>query len=115
MSLESWAEDFLPTKWSRRIAVASVAIATAAAAFLSSLPASFLPAAPEHVFVLRLLVGAVVLLTGSFVVLVLVVRSHRAQSKRIVALEGELAARPAAKTGDIQPLPPIKYDNRGIV
>ena len=114
MSLDSWAEDLLPTKWSRRIALATLALTVAGFGSLSLLPTSFLPASTEHTFALRLLVSAIVLAIGSIVVLVLVVRSHTAQAKRIAELEHELAARPPKNT-NIQSLPPLNYDNRGIV
>jgi hypothetical protein len=114
MALESWMDDLLPTKWSRRVALVSIAAPAAAYGVPSLLPGSYLPTSPEQVFLLRLLLGAIVLLVGTLIVLALVVCSHVAQSKRIAELERELAARPVSPKTP-RKLPPLEYDNRGIV
>jgi hypothetical protein len=112
VSIDAWIDDLLPTKWSRRIAVATIALSAGAFGAPSLLPTSWVPASPEHMFTVRLLLAAVVLLGGAIVVLALVVRSHQSQAKRIAELERELKERPAAKRASLQP---INYDNRGIV
>jgi hypothetical protein len=80
MSAEAWLEDLLPTKWSRRLAVATVAAAGAAFGVPSLLPQSYLPASPEQVFLFRLVLLLLVALVGSLTVLVLVVREFNSQS-----------------------------------
>jgi len=114
MSLQSWADDLLPTKWSRRIAVATVLATVTVYGLPSLLPLSLVPTSPEHLLLVRLFLCALAALTGTLIVLILVVRSHTAQSKQIVELQQQLAARPDPPKSPPK-LPPINYDNRGIV
>jgi len=82
MFAEAWLEDLLPTKWSRRLAVATCVVAAAAFGVPSLLPQSYLPASPEQVFLLRLFLLLLVSLVGSLAVLVLVIRAFRTQSEK---------------------------------
>jgi len=114
MSLQSWADDLLPTKWSRRLAVATVLVAAAAYTGPSLLPNTYLPTSTEQLFLVRLLLCVSVALIGTLLVLVLVVRSHSAQAKLIGELKKQLAASPPLAKSPPK-LPPLNYDNRGIV
>ena len=82
MLADAWLEDLLPTKWSRRLALATLAAAGAAFGVPSLLPQSYLPASPEQVFLLRLLLLLLAALVGSLAVLVLIVREFNSQSAK---------------------------------
>lgn len=74
MNWEDWFKEALPTKWSRQVALATVAIAVGAYGLPSLLPASYLPRSPEEIFLLRIVLFLFVALAGSLLVLFLVVR-----------------------------------------
>jgi hypothetical protein len=78
MSIENWLEDLLPTKWSRRIALATAFFAGSAFAAPSILPASFLPALPEQVFLIRLVLALLTTTVGSIAVSFSVVSAYHA-------------------------------------
>ena len=80
MSLENWLEDLLPTKWSRRVAFATVAASGFAYYMPSLLPSSFLPSSQEQVFLIKLLLLLLVACVGSLIVIFLVVRAYHAQA-----------------------------------
>ena len=114
-TFESWTEDLLPTKWSRRTAGLTVVATAGAFGAFSLVPTSLLPESAAFIVVLRLLVSAAVLVLGTVITLVIVVRPHNRLSTRNSELDRELASRPAERERDINALPPIKYNNRGIV
>ncbi len=80
MTLEAWFEDLLPTKWSRRAALATIVIAGAAFGVPSILPQSYLPESQEEIFLLRIILLLFVALVGTLVVLFLVVREFNLQA-----------------------------------
>ncbi len=74
MNWEDWFEEALPTKWSRRVALATVAMAAGAYGLPSLLPTSYLPRSAEEIFLLRIILFLFVALAGTLLVLFLVVR-----------------------------------------
>ena len=120
MALETWLDDLLPTKWSRRLALATIGASGVAYSLPSFLPASFLPQSQEQIFLLRIVLLLLLALIGSLFTLVLVVRAYNTQTKQH-ALEiqkqrehYESLASEEKKHHD-NFTKPIKYDNRGIV
>lgn len=83
MSLDTFLEDVLPTKWSRRLAVATIALATGAYNLPSILPSSWLPNSQEQIFLLRVMLLETTALLGAFVVIVLLVVEVHASRSRI--------------------------------
>jgi len=79
MALETWLDDLLPTKWSRRLALATIGASGVAYSLPSFLPASFLPQSPEQIFLLRLVLLLLSALVGSLVTLFLVIRAYNKQ------------------------------------
>ena len=79
MNWEAWFEDLLPTKWSRRVALATIVIAGAAFGVPSILPQSYLPESQEEIFLLRIILLLLVAFVGTFAVLCLVVREFNLQ------------------------------------
>lgn len=73
MSTDAWFADLLPTKWARRIAGLTLLSVAGAYNLPSLLPPSFLPAAPELLFSLRIILALTTALVGVLVVLVCVV------------------------------------------
>lgn len=80
MSLESWSEDLLPTKWSRRWAVVTVLASCGAYSMPSLLPELFLPSSQQQLFLLRLVLFLLVACVGLLIVLFLVVRAYHTQA-----------------------------------
>ena len=84
MTLEAWFEDLLPTKWSRRVALATIGIAGGAFGVPSILPQSYLPESQEEIFLLRIILFLFVAVIGIVVVLSLVVfRASNLQARSI--------------------------------
>lgn len=73
MSTDAWLEDLLPTKWARRIAGVTLVSVVGAFNLPSLLPPSFLPATPELLFSLRIILALATALVGVLVVLACVV------------------------------------------
>ena len=78
MGWEVWLEDLLPTKWSGRLAWATVVVASSAYSLPSFLPDSFLPQSPEQIFLLRLVLLLLSTTIGALSVLVTVVKAYNA-------------------------------------
>ncbi|HUX29244.1 MAG TPA: hypothetical protein VMV78_01310 [Thiobacillus sp.] len=117
MFFENWLEDLLPTKWSRRLAMATVFLAGSAFAAPSILPASFLPALPEQVFLIRLVLLLLTTTVGSIAVSISVVRAYHAQAAAhqlaIQAMERAHAEASGSKANhDLYK--PINYPSLGI-
>ena len=117
MSLENWLEDLLPTKWSRRVAFATVVASGGAYYIPSLLPSSFLPVSQEQEFLIRLLLLLLVASIGSLVVLLLVVRAYHAQA---AAYQREIQSIQLAHSQELQSRSntelhkPLKYPSLGI-
>ncbi|WP_077730036.1 hypothetical protein [Methylocaldum sp. 14B] len=120
MALETWLDDLLPTKWSRRLALATIAASGAAYSLPSFLPASYLPQSQEQVFLLRLVLLLLLALVGSLFTLALVAHAYHAQTKQhALELQKQKEHFESLATEEKKPhdnfTKPIKYDNRGIV
>src|SRR5687768_13408955 len=74
-TLSDLLADVIPTKWSRAIAVLTLGLIPLAYNAPSLLPPAWLPNSPEQIFLIRLL------LSGTFITLVLVVRAYNALVK----------------------------------
>jgi hypothetical protein len=73
---EDWLTDLLPTKWSQRLAVVTIAVAGSAYSLPSILPDSYLPESPEQKFLLRLVLLLLATTIGTISILITVVRAH---------------------------------------
>jgi hypothetical protein len=76
MSWEVWLEDLLPTKWSGRLAWATIVVAGSAFGLPSILPDSFLPKSPEQIFLLRLVLLLLSTTIGTIAILIVVVKEY---------------------------------------
>lgn len=83
MTWEAWFKDLLPTKWSRRVAFATIVIAGAAFGVPSVLPQSYLPESQEKIFLLKIILLLLVAFVGTLAVLILVVREFNVQAREI--------------------------------
>ena len=117
MPLESWLEDLLPTKWSRRFGLATVVLAGAAFGVPSILPASFLPVAPVQVFLIRLVLLLFIASVGLVAVLSTVIRAYHAQAAAhllaLAAMEHTQADESASRSNR-ELHKPINYPYLGI-
>ena len=85
MTWESWLEDLLPTKWSRRVVFATIVIAGGAFSVPSIIPPSYLSESQEEIFLLRIILLLFVAFIGTVVVLFLIVREFNLQTRGIGA------------------------------
>jgi hypothetical protein len=99
MSLESWSKDLLPTKWSRRFAVATVLASGSAYSLPSLLPQPLLPSSPVQLFLTRLVLLLLVACVGLLIVLCLVVRAYHTQA---VAHQSEMQATQHAHAQELE-------------
>lgn len=92
MNWEAWFEDLLPTKWSRRVGLATIMIAGAAFGAPSILPKSYLPDSPEEIFLLRIILVLFVAFIGTLTVLGLVLREFNLQATSMREIGGREVA-----------------------
>jgi len=106
MAWESWLEDLLPTKWSQRLVVVTIAAAGGAYSLPGILPESFLPKSPEQMFLLRLVLLLLSTTIGTILILIAVVKAHN-KLKALPAPRQEISAPKEIPKKEIQRLEDI--------
>jgi hypothetical protein len=116
--LTECVKEYLPTPWSRRVAISSLTLATAILFLPEWWPNIGMPPIGQETLLPRLFVVSTILFLGSLITLALVIRSYHAQAAKHLE---ELAAERKKHKSKIslknfkRLSGPIKYDDSGIV
>lgn len=116
--LTEYVKEYLPTPWSRRVAISSLTLATG----LLFLPVWWLQIGLDPIdqppLWPRLFVVSTILFLGTLVTLALVVRAYHVQTAKYIeelAAEREKHKSKISLKDSRRFSDPIKYDDRGIV